>query len=191
AGAAEQRGAADASGTVDDARGYLWPAAGGRRVIVAHGSLGLLNYFWLSTLNYVRSSRAGGANEPRAILRRMNRADAAQRVAELREAIRHHDYAYYVEARPQIADSEDDALRRELGDLETAISELVTHDSPTQRVSGQPVEAFRPVEHRVAMLSLDNATAPEDLREFEGRLGRALPGARFSYVCEPKIDGLG
>src|SRR5262249_28162377 len=103
----------------------------------------------------------------------------------------HHDYAYYVEARPQIADSEYDALRRELGDLETAFSELVTPDSPTQRVSGQPVEAFRPVEHRVAMLSLDNATAPEDLREFEGRLGRALPGARFSYVCEPKIDGLG
>src|SRR2546426_930629 len=60
-----------------------------------------------------------------------------------------------------------------------------------QRVAGQPVDAFRPVAHRAAMLSLDNATSPDDLREFEARLGRALPGTRLAYVCEPKIDGLG
>src|SRR5499426_3659016 len=121
----------------------------------------------------------------------MNRADAAGRLAELREAIRHHAYAYYVEARPEVADSEYDALRRELSDLEGAFPELITPDSPTQRVAGQPVDTFRPVEHKVAMLSLDNATTPDDLREFEARLSRALPGTDFRYVCEPKIDGLG
>jgi DNA ligase (NAD+) len=121
----------------------------------------------------------------------MTRADALQRISELREQIRHHDYLYYAQAQPEVSDAEYDALMRELRELEAAFPDLVTPDSPTQRVSGQPVDAFRPVEHRTAMLSLDNATTPEDLREFEARLGRALPGGRFEYVCEPKIDGLG
>ena len=121
----------------------------------------------------------------------MTRADAQQRISELREQIHHHDYLYYAEARPEISDAEYDALMGELRDLEGAFPDLVTPDSPTQRVAGQPIDAFRPVEHRAAMLSLDNATTPDDLREFEARLGRALPGAHFDYVCEPKIDGLG
>jgi DNA ligase (NAD+) len=121
----------------------------------------------------------------------MNRADAAQRLSQLREEIRHHDYRYYADARPEISDAEYDALMRELRELESSFPELVTPDSPTQRVAGQPAETFRPVEHRVPMLSLDNATTPEELRELEARLARALPGVRFSYVCEPKIDGLG
>jgi DNA ligase (NAD+) len=121
----------------------------------------------------------------------MTRADAAQRVTELREQIHHHDYLYYVEARPAVSDAEYDALVRELRSLEAAFPDLVTADSPTQRVAGQPVETFRPVEHRAAMLSLDNAVSPDDLREFEARLGRVLPNTRFAYVCEPKIDGLG
>jgi DNA ligase (NAD+) len=121
----------------------------------------------------------------------MNAADAAQRVTELREQIHHHDYVYHVEARPEISDAEYDALVTELRRLEAEFPHLVTPESPTQRVGGQPVEAFRPVEHRTAMLSLDNATTAEQLREFEARIGRALPGARFGYVCEPKIDGLG
>jgi DNA ligase (NAD+) len=121
----------------------------------------------------------------------MTRADAAQRISELREQIHHHDYLYYVEARPEVSDAEYDRLMRELAELESAFPDLVTGDSPTQRVAGTPTDVFRPVEHQVAMLSLDNATSPEDLREFETRLGRALPGARFAYVCEPKIDGLG
>ncbi len=121
----------------------------------------------------------------------MTPADAAQRVAELREQIHHHDYLYYVEARPEVSDAEYDALMRELKALEAEFPELVTPDSPTQRVAGAPIEAFQSVEHRVAMLSLDNATTPDDLREFEARIGRALPGQRFTYVCEPKIDGLG
>src|SRR5689334_13155960 len=121
----------------------------------------------------------------------MMRADALQRITELREQIHHHDYLYYAEARPEISDAEYDALMRELRDLEAAFPDLVTPDSPTQRVAGQPIDAFRSVEHRAAMLSLDNATTADDLREFEARLGRALPGARFDYVAEPKIDGLG
>jgi DNA ligase (NAD+) len=125
------------------------------------------------------------------MLCRMTRADALQRLTELREAIHHHDYLYYAEARPEVSDAEYDALMRELRQLEAEFPDLVTPDSPTQRVAGQSVDAFRPVEHRAAMLSLDNAMTPDDLREFEARLKRALPGAVFHYVCEPKIDGLG
>jgi len=121
----------------------------------------------------------------------MTRADAAQRITELREQIHHHDYLYYVEARPEVSDAEYDALMRELRELEAGFPDLVTEDSPSQRVSGTPTEIFKPVEHHAAMLSLDNATSPDDLREFEARIGRALPGATFRYVCEPKIDGLG
>jgi DNA ligase (NAD+) len=120
-----------------------------------------------------------------------DQSDAAQRVSELREQIHHHDYLYYVQARPEVSDVEYDLLVRELRALEATYPELVTPDSPTQRVAGQAVELFAPVEHRVGMLSLDNATAPEQLREWEARLQRVLPGTRFEYVCEPKVDGLG
>src|SRR6266571_1823746 len=74
----------------------------------------------------------------------MTRADALQRISELREQIHHHDYLYYTEARPEISDAEYDALMRELRELEAAFPDLVTPDSPTQRVAGQPVGAFRP-----------------------------------------------
>ena len=121
----------------------------------------------------------------------MDRADAAQRITELREQIHRHDYLYYVEARPEVSDAEYDRLMVELRALEAEFPELVSPESPTQRVGGAPVEAFKTVEHRVAMLSLDNTTTPEELREFEARMGRVLPGTRFSYVAEPKIDGLG
>jgi DNA ligase (NAD+) len=125
------------------------------------------------------------------MLRGMTRADAAQRIMELREQIHHHEYLYYVESRPEVSDAEYDSLVRELREHEASFPDLVTADSPTQRVGGAPTDLFKPVEHHVAMLSLDNATSPDDLSEFEARLGRALPGAAFQYVCEPKIDGLG
>jgi len=121
----------------------------------------------------------------------MTQADAAQRVSELREQIHHHDYLYYVESRPEVSDAEYDALMRELKALEAEFPDLIAPDSPTQRVAGAPIDAFQSVEHRVAMLSLDNATSADDLREFEARIGRIMPGQRFTYVCEPKIDGLG
>jgi DNA ligase (NAD+) len=121
----------------------------------------------------------------------MTRTEAARRIDELREQIHHHDYLYYVEAHPEVSDAEYDALMRELRELETSFPELVSPDSPTQHVAGVPVDLFQPVEHRTTMLSLDNATTPEDLREFEARVGRALPGESVAWVCEPKIDGLG
>src|SRR5262245_62905995 len=121
----------------------------------------------------------------------MNRADAAQRITELREQIHHHDYLYYVESRPEVSDAEYDDPMRELRGLEAECPALATGDSPTQRIAGTPTDLFKPVEHHVAMLSLDNAMTTDDLREFEARLGRAYPGAKLQYVCEPKIDGLG
>ncbi len=118
-------------------------------------------------------------------------ADVSTRLDELREQINRHNYLYYAESRPEISDAEYDRLWRELVALEEAHPELVTPDSPTQRPGGRRAELFAPVEHQVAMLSLDNAMAPEDLREFEARVKRALPGVTPEYVCEPKIDGLG
>jgi DNA ligase (NAD+) len=118
-------------------------------------------------------------------------ADAAARIDELREAIHRHNYLYYVKNRPEISDAEYDRLWKELVGLEQAHPELVTADSPTQTPGGRRAEAFAPVEHLVAMLSLDNATRPDDLREFETRVRRALPQAKLDFVCEPKIDGLG
>ena len=118
-------------------------------------------------------------------------ADVSTRVDELREQINRHNYLYYAESRPEISDAEYDRLWRELVALEEAHPELITPDSPTQRPGGRRAEVFAPVDHLVAMLSLDNAMAPEDLREFEARVKRALPGATPEYVCEPKIDGLG
>jgi DNA ligase (NAD+) len=116
---------------------------------------------------------------------------AAEKIEALREAIHRHNYLYYVEDRPEISDAEYDRLLRELRALESAHPELITPDSPTQGVGGRVGPAFAPVEHLVAMLSLDNATSPDDLREFEARIRRALPQAKLDFVCEPKIDGLG
>src|SRR5262245_50800397 len=100
---------------------------------------------------------------------------AAARIDELRQEIRRHDYLYYVLNRPEVSDTEYDVLMRELRTLEDAHPALVTADSPTQGVGGQRALAFAPVEHRSAMLSLDNALGSDDLREFEARLARALP----------------
>ena len=121
----------------------------------------------------------------------MSDADAPARIEELRQEIRRHDYLYHVLDRPEISDAEYDGIFRELRALEEARPDLVTADSPTQTLAGRRSPAFAPVEHRVAMLSLDNAVTADDLREFEARLTRALPRAAFAYVCEPKIDGLG
>jgi DNA ligase (NAD+) len=120
----------------------------------------------------------------------MTKADA-EKIETLREAIHRHNYLYYVEDRPEISDAEYDRLLNELRELETAHPELITPDSPTQGVGGRVGAAFAPVEHLVAMLSLDNAMSADDLREFEARIRRVLPSADFTYVCEPKIDGLG
>ncbi len=114
-----------------------------------------------------------------------------ERVEELRRQIRHHDYCYHVLDRPEVSDAEYDRLVAELRRVEAEHPGLVTPDSPTQRVGGIVAEGFAPVQHHVAMLSLDNVFAVDELVEFERRLRRALPGESFSYVGEPKVDGLG
>jgi DNA ligase (NAD+) len=119
----------------------------------------------------------------------MSRREAGRRIARLRRDIRRHDRLYYVEARPEISDAAYDALVHELADLERRFPELVTPDRPTQRVAGAP--AFRPVEHRAAMLSLESASDPAAVRDFERRVRQALPGQPVTWVCEAKVDGLG
>ena len=120
-----------------------------------------------------------------------SQSELTQRAEELREQLHQHNYRYYVLDRPDISDAEYDRLFAELKAIEAEHPELVTPDSPTQRVGGIVAEGFAAVQHRVAMLSLDNAYNAEEIREFEARLQRALPGETFQYVCEPKVDGLG
>lgn len=117
-------------------------------------------------------------------------SQAARRAAELRREIDRHNYLYYVEAHPEISDRAFDQLLSELQQIEAAHPELVTPDSPTQRVGGQPIEGFRSVEHRVPMLSIDNTYDHGELREFDARVRKALPGEAVTYVVELKIDGV-
>jgi DNA ligase (NAD+) len=115
-----------------------------------------------------------------------------ERLRELRDLIRHHEECYYVRSAPEISDAEFDALLHELEALEAEYPDLVTSDSPTQRVAGRPVEGFETVEHLVPMLSLDNAYDDEELRAFDERVRRAagLGDVGVPYVAELKIDGL-
>ena len=114
----------------------------------------------------------------------------AERIAELREIIRHHDRAYYVEARKEISDRDYDRLLDELKLLEARHPELATPDSPTQRVGGEPIEGFATVEHAAPMLSIDNTSSEAELREFDARVHRALGDAEVRYLADPKIDGV-
>ncbi|MEZ4501204.1 MAG: NAD-dependent DNA ligase LigA [Dehalococcoidia bacterium] len=109
---------------------------------------------------------------------------------ELRTTIRYHDYRYFVLSEPEIGDSEYDRLFRELVDLEAEFPELVTPESPTQRVGGVVSEGFEAVEHREPMLSLGNVFDGEELAAWHARVVRLLERDDFAMVCEPKIDGL-
>jgi DNA ligase (NAD+) len=118
---------------------------------------------------------------------------AKERVRRLRREIEHHNRLYYILDRPEISDAEYDALFREMLDLEAKYPELVSPDSPTQRVGGLPLEKFVQVTHRSPMLSLENAFSEEEMRDFDGRVKRFLglpAGMEIDYFCEPKIDGL-
>src|SRR5437867_7663314 len=120
----------------------------------------------------------------------MASAKDKERAEELRRLIDHHNYLYYVEAKPEISDKEFDKLYDELRKLETDNPELITPDSPTQRVGGQPIEGFVTVKHREPMLSIDNTYSADELREFDRRVRKLLDGEPVTYVVELKIDGL-
>src|SRR5215475_536760 len=109
----------------------------------------------------------------------MTRDQARNRHSQLIDEIRRHDYAYYVLAQPTIGDQEYDRLYHELIDLETKFPELVSPDSPTQRVGGQPLKEFKPVRHLQPMTSLDNTYSQDDLREFVNRVKRLLPNDKL------------
>ncbi|MDX2032850.1 MAG: NAD-dependent DNA ligase LigA [Blastocatellia bacterium] len=111
-------------------------------------------------------------------------------IAELRRELAEHDYRYYVRSEPTISDVEYDGMLRRLRDLETERPDLVTPDSPTQRVSGQIAEGFEEYRHARPMLSLDNSYSIEDLRDWAARCEKLAEGRAFDYVAELKIDGL-
>jgi DNA ligase (NAD+) len=133
-------------------------------------------------------SGKGGRSEDRPAER------VAQRLVELRAEIRHHDFLYYLKDGPEVSDEAYDALFRELKELEAEFPDLVTPDSPTQRVAGQPLDEFPTVEHRAPMLSLDSSADEAQLRRFDERVRKALSrsggdGFEVRYVLEPKLDG--
>ena len=119
-------------------------------------------------------------------------SDTAKEVESLRDQIRHHNYRYHVLDDPEIPDAEYDRLVRALQALEAEHPDLVTPDSPTQRVGDQPIAAFGTVEHRLPMLSLDNAFSEDELRDFNRRVLDRLDidgGDSLDYAAEPKLDG--
>ncbi len=118
--------------------------------------------------------------------------DPLFRINDLRTQIRHHEERYYIHNAPEISDAEFDRLLHELERLEAEYPDLVSPDSPTQRVAGRPIEGFETVEHLVPMLSLDNAYNEDELRAFDERVRRAagLGETPVAYVAELKIDGL-
>src|SRR6059036_1125523 len=113
-----------------------------------------------------------------------------QRLESLREKIRQHEYRYYVLDDPEISDAEFDRLMNQLKKLEAEQPELITTDSPTQRVGGKPREGFVKVPHSIPMLSLDNAYSEEELRAWERRVHELSGRKDIEYVCELKLDGM-
>jgi DNA ligase (NAD+) len=116
--------------------------------------------------------------------------DASERAAELRAELRRHEHLYYVMDAPEIDDAAYDALMNELKRIEAAHPELVTADSPTQRVGGKPAVGFKKVRHSRPMLSLDNAYSAEELADWDRRVRELADGLPVEYVAELKMDGL-
>src|ERR1700733_14401335 len=116
--------------------------------------------------------------------------DADKKIESLRERIRHHEYLYYVLDQPEISDADFDILMQQLKQLETEHPDLITADSPTQRVGGKPREGFVKVRHSSPMLSLDNTYNEEELRDWERRVHELSGRSDVDYVCELKLDGM-
>lgn len=120
----------------------------------------------------------------------MNKEEAMLELADLRKKLNQYNYDYHVLDNPQVSDYEYDQTLKRLLEIEGEFPDLITNDSPSQRVGGKPLEGFNKVEHRVPMLSLGNAFNEEDLRSFDKRVRNGLDTDDYSYICELKIDGL-
>lgn len=116
--------------------------------------------------------------------------DTAEKIRSLKEQIRRHDYLYYVLNKPETSDQKYDQLFSELKKLEQQYPDLITPDSPSQRVSGKPIEGFEQVTHSIAMLSIDNTYNADELRAFDQRVAKGLGSKDYQYSVELKIDGL-
>src|SRR5216117_1303562 len=124
------------------------------------------------------------------MMKNMTQAEACARIETLRRDITEHNRRYYEEAAPTISDRQYDRLYKELVDLETQFPELITAESPTQRVGGKPLEAFAQIQHRLPMLSLDNTYSETEVANFYRRITRLLPDEKVPVVIEPKVDGV-
>jgi DNA ligase (NAD+) len=120
----------------------------------------------------------------------MIKKDAAIKIKELRSAINQHNKKYYIDNKPEISDREYDRLLRDLIELEKSHPELITPDSPTQRVGGEVLKEFHTIEHKVPMLSIDNTYSPEEIMKFDERVRKNLEVDKLDYVVELKIDGV-
>ena len=120
----------------------------------------------------------------------MSKSDVKAKIEALREAIQRHDYLYYVKDRPEISDAEYDRLFKELQTLEAQYPDLVSPDSPTQRVGAPPLDELTKVAHERPMLSLDSISDRADVVAFDKRVRRELDLERVEYTVEPKFDGL-
>jgi DNA ligase (NAD+) len=116
--------------------------------------------------------------------------DVKKQIERLREEIREHDYLYYVLNQPRINDRQYDELFAKLKELEQGNPQFITLDSPTQRVSGEPLEGFVTIRHAVPMLSMDNTYNENELKDFDKRVSKQLKGIDYDYVVELKIDGV-
>jgi len=120
----------------------------------------------------------------------MKSEEVKRKIDKLKGEIRHHDRKYYIEATPEIPDSEYDKLMKELEKLEKEFPELLTPDSPSQRVGGEPLKEFKTVTHKIPMLSLDNCYSSSELIQFDERVLKNLKESKAEYIVEPKIDGV-
>jgi len=120
----------------------------------------------------------------------MTKPEAKQRIEKLKKEISHHRYLYHVEDRLDISDEAFDSLKNELEELEIKFPDLITPDSPTQRVGGEPLDKFKKVEHSEPMLSLNDAFGEQEIKDWEERIQKLVPRAELNYFCELKLDGL-
>ncbi|MSR77540.1 MAG: NAD-dependent DNA ligase LigA, partial [Candidatus Omnitrophica bacterium] len=120
----------------------------------------------------------------------MTRTEAQKIITKLRKEIEKHNRLYYEEARPEISDFEFDILMKQLVDLETKFPDLLTPDSPSQRVGGAPLKSFKTVTHKIPMMSLDNTYSLEEVRDFDERVKKNLNKSEIEYWAEEKIDGV-